>query len=186
MRVRRAAVGLGNPGPQYERTRHNLGFLAVERYLSRSRRSPEPLPSRTAEVYRLGEFLVAKPQTYMNRSGLAVLEISRTFRLAPEAILIVYDDVTLPFGKLRARAQGGDGGHHGMASVIEALGTRNIPRLRLGIGREGLPKDLTDYVLGEFTPEEERGLDSFLDRAAEAIDCFLHRDIDAVMNEFNR
>ena len=84
MRVRRAAVGLGNPGPRYARTRHNLGFLAVDRYLSRSRRRRESLPSRTSEVYRLGEFLLAKPQTYMNRSGLAVLEISRVYRLSPQ------------------------------------------------------------------------------------------------------
>lgn len=185
MRVRRAAVGLGNPGPRYARTRHNLGFLAVDRYLSRSRRRREPLPSSTAEVYRVGEFLIAKPQTYMNRSGLAVLEIARVYRLFPRDLLIVYDDVMLPFGKLRARAKGGDGGHHGMASVLEALGTEEIPRLRLGIGREDLPPDLTDYVLGEFTPEEERELDAFLARAAEAIECFFHRGIEAVMNAFN-
>ena len=187
MRVRKAVVGLGNPGPRYERTRHNLGFLAVDRYLARSRRRgrPEALPSRTAQIYRVGDFLVAKPQTYMNRSGLAVLEIARTHRLSPEEILIVYDDVMLPFGKLRARAQGGDGGHHGMASVIEALGTRHVPRLRLGIGRPDLPKDLTDYVLGAFTQEEERELDAFLDRAAQAIEVFLEQDIEAVMNEFN-
>ncbi len=183
MRVRRAAVGLGNPGPRYARTRHNLGFLAVDRYLKS--RSPEPLPSSTAEVYRVGEFLIVKPQTYMNRSGLAVLEISRVYRLSPRDLLIVYDDVMLPLGRLRARAKGGDGGHHGMASVIEAFHTPEIPRLRLGIGREDLPQDLTDYVLGEFTPEEERELDALLDKAAQAIEVFFERGIEAVMNEFN-
>ena len=192
MSVRKAVVGLGNPGPQYARTRHNLGFLAVERFLQRARRrgwTPREEPAERALVWRLrvGEHdgLAAKPLTFMNRSGLAVRELRQRYGLAPQDFLIVYDDVMLPFGKLRARAQGGDGGHHGMASVIEALGTRHVPRLRLGIGRPDLPKDLTDYVLGAFTPEEERELDAFLDRAAQAIEVFFERGIEAVMNEFN-
>jgi PTH1 family peptidyl-tRNA hydrolase len=183
---RKAVVGLGNPGPQYERTRHNLGFLAIDHYLERVRRAPEPLPDEHALLYRVGRDLLAKPQTYMNLSGLAVREISKRFRLAPQQFFIVYDDVALPFGTLRARARGGAGGHRGMASVIEALGTEEVPRLRLGIGRDPVPEDLTSYVLEEFTPEEEERLDAFLDRAAEAIGCFLYRDILAVMNEFNR
>ncbi len=183
--ARKAAAGLGNPGSQYERTRHNLGFLAIDRLLEKSRRRPQRLPAQTAELYRLGEFLLVKPQMYMNRSGLAAREISKRFRLAPQQFLLVYDDVMLPFGKLRARVRGGAGGHHGMASILEALGTEEVPRLRLGIGRDPLPDDLTSYVLEEFTPEEEEQLEAFLDRVADAIDCFLHRDIETVMNQFN-
>jgi len=186
--IRKAVVGLGNPGPRYRRTRHNLGFLAVERFLERVQArglQPEPLPAERALVYRVGGHLAAKPLTYMNLSGLAVRELKERYNLVPQDFLIVYDDVMLPFGKLRARARGGAGGHHGMESIIAALGTEEIPRLRLGIGREPLPDDLTEYVLGEFTPEEERELEGFLERAAQAIECFLERDIAAVMNEFN-
>lgn len=186
--IRKAAVGLGNPGTQYQNTRHNLGFLAVDRYLELSSRKPEPLECTRALCYRLGNILIAKPLTYMNLSGLAVLEIRERFHLAPEQFLIVYDDYALPFGVLRVRARGGSGGHHGMESIIEVLGTEEIPRLRLGIGigtNQPLD-DLTAYVLSRFTPEEQKELDGFLTRAAEAIDCFFQKDINAVMNEFNR
>jgi PTH1 family peptidyl-tRNA hydrolase len=187
--IRKAVVGLGNPGPQYRRTRHNLGVLAAERFLERARargQQLEPLFAEHALVYRVGEHLVvAKPLTYMNLSGLAVRELKERYNLVPQDFLIVYDDVMLPFGKLRARAHGGAGGHHGMESVIAALGTEEIPRLRLGIRREPLPDDLTEYVLSEFTPEEERELEGFLECAAQAIECFLQKGIEAVMNEFN-
>ncbi|OGF55661.1 MAG: aminoacyl-tRNA hydrolase [Candidatus Fraserbacteria bacterium RBG_16_55_9] len=184
-RIRKVAVGLGNPGSQYQLTRHNLGFLAVDRYLERSRRKPERLECNTAILYRKGEILLAKPTTYMNRSGVAVSQIMEIFSVNPQECLIIYDDYALPFGALRARPRGGPGGHHGMESIITVLGTEEIPRLRLGIAA-GLPlEDLTDHVLSEFTREEERVLDEFLTRAAEAIDCFLRRDIQAVMNQFN-
>jgi len=185
VRVDKAAVGLGNPDPQYERTRHNLGFLAVDYYLERYGQDPKRLEWDTAILYYLRGTLIAKPLTYMNRSGLAVWEISRRFGLSPEEILIVYDDVMLPFGTLRARARGGAGGHHGMESIIEALGTEEIPRLRLGIGTEPLPEDLTNYVLSEFSSAEHEKLDGFLIRAADAIECFFKRGIEAMMNEFN-
>jgi PTH1 family peptidyl-tRNA hydrolase len=161
-----------------------MGYLAVERYLE-SRQGIERLECSEAEVYRLGDFLIAKPLTYMNLSGLAVKEISERFGLAPQRMLIVHDDVALPFGIMRARAKGGSGGHHGMESILEALGTEEIPRLRLGIGKEELPQDLTGYVLGEFTPAERSKLDEFLKRAADAIDCFFRHGIEAVMDQFN-
>ena len=184
-RIRKLAVGLGNPGPEYQRTRHNLGFLAMDRYSERSRRKPERLACSTAVLYRKGEILLAKPTTYMNRSGMAVAQIIEKFHLNPEECLIVYDDYSLSFGTLRARHRGGAGGHHGMESIIAVLGTEEIPRLRLGIAA-GLPlEDLTDHVLSEFTQQEERVLEDFLARAAKAIDCFFHQDIQAVMNQFN-
>jgi len=184
--ARKAVVGLGNPGPQYERTRHNLGFLAVDRYLQLYGEAFRPLEAEQAALFGSEGVLIAKPLTYMNRSGLAVLEICERFGLSPKQLLIVYDDVALPFGVMRARAKGGSGGHHGMESIIEALGTEEIPRLRLGIGTDPLPEDLTEYVLSEFSPDEREALDGFLTRAAQAIDRFLWRDIEAVMNEFNR
>lgn len=184
-RMSKAVVGLGNPGPEFQHTRHNIGFLAVDRYLERAKRPPHELNAERAWLYGLGEVLIAKPTTYMNLSGWAVREILRRFELDPQQCLIVYDDVALPFGTLRARARGGAGGHHGMESVIEALGSQEIPRLRLGIRTDPLPDDLTSYVLGEFSHEESEMLDGFLDRAAEAIDCFSHRTIGAVMDEFN-
>jgi len=182
--VEKAAFGLGNPGAKYRNTRHNLGRLAVECYLKRQR-GLKRLTCDTAEAYRLGDHLVVKPLTYMNLSGLAAREILERFGLLPQQMLIVYDDVALPFGVMRARAKGGAGGHHGMESIIEALGTEEIPRLRLGIGSDPLPKDLTGYVLGEFEAEERSKLDEFLKRAADAIDCFFRCGIEAVMNRFN-
>lgn len=184
-RVDKVAVGLGNPGLCYRRTRHNMGFLAVDRYLERVADTPQELPCDAATLYRLGSHLLAKPTTYVNRSGLAARKLVTRYGVPPERCLIVYDDAALRFGTLRARARGGSGGHRGMASVIESLGTREIPRLRLGIGTEPLPEDLTGFVLGEFTPPEAAELDAFLDRAAEAIERFFRRDIQAVMNEFN-
>ncbi len=187
-RIRKAAVGLGNPGAQYARTRHNLGFLAIDRFLELQAEKPLKLESSTVLLYRVDDVLVAKPMTYMNRSGLAVRELVARFRLAPSQILIVYDDHALPLGTMRARARGSSGGHHGMESIIAALGTEGIPRLRLGIATEtsSALEDLTEYVLGQFTPEEEEKLAPLLTRAAEAIDCFFQQDIAAVMNRFNR
>lgn len=183
--IRKVAVGLGNPGPQYERTRHNLGFLVIDRWLDRLRRKPERIELQTAILYQHSGVLLVKPTTYMNRSGLAVRAICERFQLTPEQCLIIYDDYALPFGVLRARERGGPGGHHGMQSIIEELGTEEIPRLRLGIGADSTLEDLTDYVLGEFTSEEEKLLDEFLSRAADAMDCFFQQDIEAVMNRFN-
>lgn len=182
--VAKAAVGLGNPGPHYRRTRHNIGFLAVDHYLARSGH-PHRLTSGIAVLYRVNRLLLAKPITYMNLSGPAVADISERFDLSTQQCLIIYDDVALPFGTLRAKARSGSGGHRGMASVIEALDTREIPRLRLGIGKVPLPDDLTEYVLSGFAPDEVQELDGFLDVAADAIDRFYQSDIETVMNEFN-
>jgi len=130
--------------------------------------------------------LLVKPLTYMNRSGLAVREIVERFKLNPEDCLIIYDDFDIPLGKLRARAKGGPGGHKGLESIIEELGTEEIPRLRIGIGREGFHGDLTAYVLGHLTPAELEVLDQVLERAVEAIDLFYEEGIDVMIQEVNR
>ncbi|HED03678.1 MAG TPA: aminoacyl-tRNA hydrolase [Candidatus Fraserbacteria bacterium] len=177
--------GLGNPGPRYVFTRHNLGFRALDAYLERYGGRARLLKSPEALYYRLDGHLLVKPLTYMNRSGLAVRQFCLAQRCTPQDCLIVYDDYALPLGRLRARAHGSSGGHQGMRSVIEALGTQEIPRLRLGIRGAGPTNDLVEYVLAPFTPKEEELLPDLLARAAEAIELFLHRGIEAVMQEFN-
>lgn len=181
----KAVVGLGNPGRHYERTRHNMGRLAVRSFLARYPQLPKA-EHEFSVVYRLGDLaLIVEPVTYMNVSGIAVREICERYPVTPQELLIVYDDYALPFGKLRARKRGGAGGHHGMESVIAELHTEEIPRLRIGIGTEQPLSDLIDYVLGEFTPEEQAKLPQILARAADAIECFIQRDIETVMNRFN-
>ncbi|MCS7197951.1 MAG: aminoacyl-tRNA hydrolase [Candidatus Bipolaricaulota bacterium] len=181
----KAVIGLGNPGRQYERTRHNMGRLAVRSLLQRYTQL-ETVEHKLSVVYRIGELaLVVEPLTYMNVSGLAVKEICERYSVTPQECLVVYDDYALPFGKLRARKRGSAGGHHGMESVIAELQTEDIPRLRIGIGTEQPLPDLIDYVLGEFTPEEQAKLPEILSRAADAIECFLQTDIETVMNRFN-
>jgi len=176
---------LGNPGKAYERTRHNMGRLAVRSFLERCTQL-EKAEHDFSVVYRLGDLaLVVEPIVYMNVSGVAVREICERYPVTPQRCLIVYDDYAIPFGKLRARRGGGAGGHHGMQSVIEELQTEDIPRLRMGIGTDQPLSDLRDYVLGEFTQEEQARLPEILSRAADAIDCFIRTDIGTVMNRFN-
>jgi PTH1 family peptidyl-tRNA hydrolase len=198
----KAVFGLGNPGREYRQTRHNLGFLVIDRYRRRrhrescagpfvrrwrAKRELRGRPLDQARVYRIQEdLLLVKPRIYMNRSGLAVRAIVRRFELRLEDCLIVCDDLALPWGRLRARAKGSAGGHGGLASIIAELGTEEIPRLRIGIGREGVRGDLAPHVLGRFTPVELRELDGILDRAAGAIDLFVEGGIARVMDSVNR
>ncbi|MGQ9734794.1 MAG: aminoacyl-tRNA hydrolase, partial [Candidatus Bipolaricaulia bacterium] len=183
----KAIFGLGNPGPRYHWTRHNLGFLAIDRYLAGLRPAGQGwfrrwwsgwslLRARKVDqalVYRpKGDLLLVKPLTYMNRSGLAVKELLTRFPLEVSDCLVICDDVRLPLGRLRARARGGSGGHGGLASIIAELGTEEIPRLRIGIGREGLRGDLVPYVLGRLTSGELARLEPVLERVAGAIDLF--------------
>ncbi|MFN4217743.1 MAG: aminoacyl-tRNA hydrolase [Candidatus Bipolaricaulia bacterium] len=181
----KAVVGLGNPGKAYERTRHNMGRLAVRSFLERCAQTHKTEHAFSI-VSRIGDrALVVEPLVYMNVSGIAVKEIFQIYSVAPQDCLIVYDDYAIPFGKLRARKGGGAGGHHGMQSVIAELQTEEIPRLRIGIGSGQTLSDLTEYVLGEFTPEEHAKLPEILARAADAIECFIQADIETVMNRFH-
>lgn len=187
----KAVVGLGNPGKEYERTRHNVGRLAVRSFLERCL-SPFGTGMRSvvehgfSMVYWVNdELIVVEPLVYMNLSGVAVKEVCDRYGIQPQDCLVVYDDYAIPFGKLRARKQGSAGGHHGMESVIAELQTEEIPRLRLGIGTEEPISELTDYVLGEFSVEESARLPEILNRAADAIECFVQTEIETVMNRFN-
>ncbi len=191
----KAAFGLGNPGEPYQNTRHNLGRLAVERYFQNSLKVNKFASWQvtnfkfadvlTCKLANLQTVLLVEPKVYMNQSGLAVKEVCEAFDLKLEDCLIAYDDFAIEFGKLKAKASGGAGGHHGMLSVIETMGTEEIPRLRIGIGHNQQIEDLTEYVLSEFSREEQKQLNGILDRAAEAIDCFFNYGIEAVMNKFN-
>ncbi len=180
----KAIVGLGNPGKRYARTRHNLGNMAAHAFLRRLADIAKT-EHDFARVYRRGQILVVEPLVYMNLSGVAVQEVCEAYEIAPRNLLIVYDDYALPFGRLSAKAAGGAGGHHGMQSVIAALQTKEIPRLKLGIGTAQPLHELTDYVLERFSPAEEAQLSEILQRAAEAIECFVQSNIETVMNRFN-
>ena len=181
-------AGLGNPGKKYERTRHNVGFMvidALERTLSgtnRLRRFDAELFERTTSD---GRVVLIKPQTFMNASGNAVGAVARWYHVPLEQLLVVYDDLDLPFGQLRLRPSGSSGGHNGMKSIIDRIGSDQFPRLRLGIGR-GQQANTIGYVLSRFNATEEKQLHGIIERAAGAALCWLHDGIDVAMNEYNR
>lgn len=183
-------VGLGNPGAEYEGTRHNAGFMAADRLIGRCA-GGEPVRAKFhagAVEGRLpggGKALFLKPTTYMNRSGLSVGEAVRFFKLEPEAdLLVLVDDVALPVGAIRLRASGGDGGHNGLADIARALGGADFARLRIGIGDPG-PVPQRDYVLRRFSAEQMHDLDPALDRAADAAEIWATEGVEAAMNQFN-
>ena len=175
----RIVAGLGNPGPTYERTRHNAGFrvldevarrFGVERWKTKDAARQAHLPARTV--------VLVEPLSFMNESGYPLMKIARWWKTEPSALLVVSDDLDLPFGKLRMRESGGSGGHNGLKSVIEHFG-EGFPRLRIGIGRGR--SDTIDYVLSSFSPEEERALDALIAVAADGVERWLtHGSTDAI------
>ena len=183
-------VGLGNPGREYRETRHNVGFMIVDEIARRHGLSWAMAPSQVPDAfvtkrYGTDPLLLAKPLTYMNRSGDAVATLARYYDIAPADLLIVIDEAALPFGKLRARPRGSAGGHNGLKSIVERLGTQEFPRLRLGVGRGDGRRDLADHVLATFEPEERTELESVIARAADAAEMFAVEDIFKVMNVYN-
>ncbi|MDE1171133.1 MAG: aminoacyl-tRNA hydrolase [Verrucomicrobium sp.] len=180
----RLIVGLGNPGSKYEGTRHNLGFAALDAVLSPAAFSPE---SRgPVEVAREGDVRFLKPQTYMNLSGPAVAAWLSWLKLTPADLLVLVDDFALPFGEIRFRTGGSHGGHNGLRSIEETLGTRDYARLRLGMGPVPERWAVEDFVLARFTPEEKAQLPLFLDRAKDAFRCCQDRGISLAMTLFNK
>jgi len=182
-------VGLGNPGRTYQDTRHNIGFRCVDAFArvhGLSYEGKKRSKALVAEGIVAGRrVLVAKPQTYMNLSGSAVQGLAAYYRIAPERILVVYDDLDLPTGTLRIRPKGGSGGHGGMRDIITRLGTQNFPRIRVGIGRPPDRMDPANYVLQRFSAAEERLIANTVERAAGAIEMWLRDGIDAAMNHYN-
>lgn len=183
-------VGLGNPGREYRETRHNVGYLVVEELARRYGVTFSMAPSQVPETFvgkKFGEppVLLAKPLTFMNRSGDAVAALQRYYNLAADDILVVVDEVALQFGRLRARARGSAGGHNGLKSIIERMGTTEFARLRLGVGRGDTRRDLADHVLSTFEPDEKKALESFIALAADAAEMFAVENIAKVMNRYN-
>lgn len=187
--VKYIIAGLGNPGTQYEDTRHNCGFMAAEVIAENHSTEIKRLrfKSLTCEV-QLGEkrCLLMKPATFMNNSGDAVGEAAAFYKIPPENILIIYDDINLEVGRLRIRSKGSDGGHNGMKSIILRLNSDSFPRIRVGVGKKPHPDfDLADWVLSRFTKEEGKLLEPALKNAAQAAELIIGGKINEAMNKFN-
>ena len=193
-------VGLGNPGAEYDRTRHNIGFMAVD-CLAKSWRISLGKEKRFYGIFgesrldSIGKMRLLKPTTYMNVSGQSVRACADWFKCSPENILVIYDDMDLPLGKLRLRSSGSAGGHNGMKSIISHLGTQNFPRLRLGIGRGSDKSDqaiatkanqnVTNHVLGVFSTIENKVLPEIFDLAESAVTSILKDSLDKAMSLYN-
>ena len=181
-------VGLGNPSQKYEGTRHNVGFtvidvLAEEYHITVNSNHHKAL---CCKGWIAGEsVLLAKPLTYMNLSGESVRPLADYYKVEPEDILIIYDDISLEPGKIRVRAKGSAGGHNGMKSIIQHLGTEAFPRVRLGIGEKPAQMDLADYVLGHFNKEEQALMKEAAQTAVEAVTCYIEHGIAETMNRYN-
>ncbi len=180
-------VGLGNPGARYANSRHNIGFRVVDAFahahaarFARKRFNAAIAEANLAE----NKLLIAKPQTFMNASGEAVGKLYAFYKIAPPDLLVIYDDLDLPLGKIRLRADGSAGGHHGMESIIARVGTSDYPRLRIGIGRPTPDADI-DHVLGSFSDDERAAVDETIACAVEAIEVWLKDGIVVAMNRFN-
>ena len=185
-------VGLGNPGSEYRGTRHNVGFEVVDEVARRWDIMFQSAPADAVLAKSPGvpgeraAAILVKPLTFMNRSGLAVGVLQRYYRVALSDLLVVTEDVNLQLGRLRARRQGSAGGHNGLGSVIEQLGTEQFSRLRLGVGRGDPRRRLVSRVLSRFDSGERPEMDDAVRRASEAVDLFVDSGIDPVMNQYNR
>jgi PTH1 family peptidyl-tRNA hydrolase len=183
----KVVVGLGNPGSRYQGTRHNVGFDVID-YLAKSAncgRFQSRFKAQIAEMTEGGEkFLLVRPETFMNLSGLCVRQVVDFYRVPLEELMVVADDVNLPLGKLRIRARGTHGGHNGLRDIQNHLGTTEYPRLRIGVGApEG--RDMANYVLDRFRAAERKVVESAISEAAQAVGVWAHQGIEACMNQFN-
>jgi PTH1 family peptidyl-tRNA hydrolase len=181
----RLIAGLGNPGPEYAATRHNIGFMVVDQLAAQFGSAWQKSTKWDALSAKCGAVLLAKPLSFMNRSGHPLFAVAHFYKIEPQEILVVLDDFALPLGRLRLRALGGPGGHNGLESVIAQFGTEEIPRLRIGIGaapREGS----VDYVLSRFFDEEKPIVRTTIHRAVEALKCAIDKGLVSAMNTFNK
>lgn len=182
-------AGLGNPGLEYEWTRHNAGFLAMQELAKQCSASLNQMKFRSdcGEAMLGGQrVLLMKPATYMNRSGDAIAAAAEFYKIDPTHVLVLYDDISLPPGKLRIRRKGSAGGHNGMKSIIAQLGTEEFPRIRIGVGAKPNPQyDLADWVLSKFTPEERTALEPAFVHAAQAAKLIVQGEVNQAMNQFN-
>jgi PTH1 family peptidyl-tRNA hydrolase len=181
-------VGLGNPGPRYAATRHNAGFLVVDLLAERiggrlkaHKGRADVLEGRSAGV----PVVLAEPRSYMNESGGPVVSVARFYKVPIERLIVVHDELDLPFGALRLKRGGGDGGHNGLRSVTASLGSKDYLRVRFGIGRPPGRQDPADYVLREFSAVERKDLGFHVDRAADAVEALLTQGLEAAQNAYN-
>ena len=182
-------VGLGNPGREYEKTRHNCGFRAIDVLSQKLGCKVDKLKFQGlyGQVnYAGGKLYLLKPQTYMNLSGRSVLQLSAYFHIPPQRIVVIFDDISLEPGRLRIRGDGSAGGHNGIKSIISELGSQEFPRVKVGVGAKAHPEqDLADWVLSSFSASEEKALESALERAAEAALCIIDKGVGEAANRYN-
>ena len=183
-------VCLGNPGREYESTRHNVGFMAAERLAERQGLRINRLRFRSlTEIASFGgqKVLIMKPQTYMNLSGEAVAEAASFYRVPPTHVLVLHDDVSLPLGRIRVRGEGSAGGHNGLKNIIAHLGCNTFPRVKVGVGAPAHPEyEMVDWVIGRFTQDEKKLLSDSLDRALAAAECIIAHGVPAAQNRYNQ
>ena len=182
-------VGLGNPGDKYENTRHNVGFLTIDQIAEGQHVPVQKLKYRAlTNTVELGgaKALLMKPVTYMNLSGEAVGEAARFYKIPPDHVLVISDDVSLPLGKLRIRKGGSAGGHNGLKNIIQHLGTDQFPRVKIGVGGKPHPDyDMADWVLSKFAGEDLKAITAAIEKAAQAVECLIAHGPDKAMNQFN-
>lgn len=182
-------VGLGNPGRKYKKTRHNIGFMVIDELLDRHNWKLDQAKFKgiyALEHYQNEKVILLQPQTFMNLSGESIKGLIDFYQINIEDILVIYDDLDLPTGKIRLRQKGGHGGHNGVRSTIDHLGTKSFNRLRIGIGRPTGPVPVIDYVLGKFTREQREDVTMSIADAADACESWLERPFSEVMNDFNK
>ncbi len=185
-------VGLGNPGPEYAATRHNVGFMLLEKIAGAWKaelREERRFKARVAQTERCGRrIILCQPQTFMNASGEAVGPLAAFYKVAPGHVFVALDDADLPLGSIRLRGSGGTGGHHGLESIVQHLGTHEFPRLRIGVApgpRTSGPRQIAGFVLGRFAGADQVLLERVLDRAGQQLECWLGDGVAKAMNDFN-
>lgn len=183
-------VGLGNPGLKYENTKHNIGFMCLDKIAEKNNTIINKMKQKAyiADV-RINDnrCLLVKPQTFMNLSGEAVVPLMKFYKIEPENVIIIFDDVSFDVGKIRIKRNGSHGGHNGMRNIIELSGTDAFPRVKVGVGKKPHPEyDLADWVLSKFKNEDFETLDKTIDRVAKAIDCIIKNGIDTAMNRYSK
>jgi len=182
-------IGLGNPGKKYKSTRHNVGFMVLDELLHRHQwtlKKEKYNGFYTIEHFRGEKIIVLKPQTFMNRSGESIKPLLEYYKINIEEILVIYDDLDLPVGKIRLRQKGGHGGHNGIRSTIDQLGTNQFKRLRIGIGRPTDRTPIVDYVLSPFSKDQQEDVTYSIKRAADACERWTVDDFTTIMNTFNQ
>lgn len=182
-------VGLGNPGSKYANTRHNIGFMVIDTITANLSCGKAKLKHKS-EIFegnvKGAKVLFIKPQTFMNNSGEAVLEIANFYKIAPQNIIVISDDVSLDVGVLRIRRKGSHGGHNGLKSIINLVGSEDIPRIKVGVGKKPHPDyDLADFVLGRFSKEDTPKMQEAIKKCSDAIECIITDGVDKAMNMYN-